>query len=221
MSVWKYYQILVWNFTKIKYWNFDINNDKGFRWYYWSDDYIIPMILSWWLFKLTQLNISQLKNSAERIYQIYRFLIQNIERLWNSNTCQREYVGVIYTILMYTNWMGARIGAFLAGYSFLPSCFSTCRPIKYCNTLCCFLIPDGYFQVVNVFTTRNFCSEIHTCVSDHCNQFCTITLARWSGLKPCLFVIEFLHTVSSTSVVTGPSWWAASIYSWNVTKFNF
>ena len=214
---------------KSKYRNFDINYDNGLKWYYWSDNCIIPMIFPWWIFKLTQFNISQIKKSLRNIYiKFISFRFKISYRFWNSNTCQREYVGIIYT-----KWMGARIGALPSGYRFLPSCFFSCRPINYCNTLCCFLIPDGYFQVVNVFISRNFCSEIHTCVSeisfhegtftiaDHCDQFCTITPARWSGLKPCLFVIEFLHTVSSTSVVTAPSWWAASIYSWNVTKFIF
>ena len=79
--VWKYFKTSVWNLSKLnlaisefRY----INADIGLKWYCLSEDYIILMTFSWWMFKLTQFDISQLKISAERIYRIYRFSIQNI-----------------------------------------------------------------------------------------------------------------------------------------------
>ena len=60
VSVWKYFQILLWNFTKIKYRYIGISISTQI-WYYWSDDYIILMIVSWKAFKVTQFSIFQLK----------------------------------------------------------------------------------------------------------------------------------------------------------------
>ena len=44
-----------------KYQNFDINSNIGLKWQFWSEDFMIFMIFSWQVIKLTQYNISQLK----------------------------------------------------------------------------------------------------------------------------------------------------------------
>ena len=78
---------------------------------------------------------------------------------------------------------------------------------------------QAYPFLINTCMSEISFHEVTFTIAVNRNKFCTISSTRCSSLKPCLFVIEFLHTVSSTSVVTGSSWWAASIYSWNVTKF--
>ena len=87
VSVWKYFIKWVWNFTKnwiSKYQNFYINSYIGLKWYYRADDDLLLMIFSWWLFNLSQFDISpNSKNSAERISS--QFKISNL--IWNSNTC--------------------------------------------------------------------------------------------------------------------------------------
>ena len=64
-----------------KYRSFDINCNIDLKWYYWSEDYIILMIFSWQIFKLTQL-----KTTPQNAYIGFRFKISYL--FWNSNTCQ-------------------------------------------------------------------------------------------------------------------------------------